>query len=89
MALGELVSVVRGSAEDQRLLAPWPLPRQANWVQHVSQPLTDAELTALQRSVQRGSPFGSPQWCERTIQRLGLETTIRPRGRPKQAQNGS
>jgi putative transposase len=84
---GSLYRWLRGSAEDGRLLAPWPLPRQPGWVEHVNEPLTDAELLAVRRSVERGSPYGSESWCHRAIDRLDLHSTIRPRGRPKK--NGS
>jgi putative transposase len=80
---GSLYRWRRGSAEDRRLLSAWPLPRQANWTQHVNEPLTDAELAAVHRGIDRGSPYGSEAWCERAISKLNLETTLRPRGRPK------
>ena len=83
---GSLYRWLRGSAEDKALLAPWPLSRKASWVAHVNTPHTEAELTALRRSVERGSPFGGEKWSMRTIQRLGLESTIRPRGRPKKSE---
>jgi putative transposase len=86
---GSLFRWLRGSAEDKALLAAWPLPRKANWVDHVNHPLTEAELAAVRRSVQRGSPFGGSDWSERTIRRLGLESTLRPRGRPKMFLKGS
>jgi putative transposase len=80
---------LRGSADEQRLLAPWPLPRRADWVERVNTPLSEAELTAVRRSVARGSPFGDDRWSERAVRRLGLTSTVRPRGRPKKDQNGS
>jgi hypothetical protein len=46
-----------------------------------------ASLT--RRFVNRGSPFGSDSWTERTIRSLVLESTIRPRGRPRKPINGS
>jgi putative transposase len=55
------------------------------WVNRVNQPLTDAKLAALRHSVNRGTPFGSPLWTRRTATTLGLESTLRPRGRPKKA----
>ena len=84
---GSLYRWLRASAEDGRLLAPWPLPRQPSWVDHVNEPLTEAELLAVRRSVDRGQPFGGESWCTRAIDRLNLHSTIRPRGRPKK--NGS
>ncbi len=72
-----------GDVESRKLLSDWPLPRPRNWVDIVNQPQSDAELQSLRKSVQRGTPFGSSQWQVRTANRLGLEWTIRPRGRPR------
>jgi alkylhydroperoxidase family enzyme len=44
---------------------------------------TEAELLAIRHSIQRGCPFGNEAWSKKTIRRLGLESTIRPRGRPR------
>jgi putative transposase len=75
----------RGTAEDKALLAAWPLPRKASWVEHVNAPQAKGELEALRRSVQRGSPFGDPLWSAQTVRKLGLESTVRPQGRPKKS----
>ena len=66
-------------------LSAWPVPCPRQWLQHVNQPQTDAEVSALRRSVNRGSPFGDADWTKRMVKRLQLEVTIRPRGRPKLA----
>ncbi len=71
---------VQGRAADLLDDGPLALPRR--WLQHVQQPQTDAELEALRRSVVRGCPFGEDSWQQRIAQRLGLESTLRPRGRP-------
>jgi len=55
---------------------PVALPRR--WRQHVQSPQTEA----LRRSVLRGSPIGDADWQQRTAKQLGLESTLRPRGRP-------
>jgi len=86
---GSLARWLRGSKEDRALLATWPLPRKAGWVDHVHEPLTPAELAAVRRSVNRGCPFGSDAWSDRAVRRLGLESTLRPQGRPKKTKNGS
>ena len=65
------------------MLSEWPVPYPRQWRQQVNQPQTDAEVAALRRSVNRGAPFGQPDWTKRIVKRLGLEVTIRPRGRPK------
>ena len=70
------------------VLSEWPVPSPRQWRQHVNQPQTDAEVAALRRSVNRGAPFGDSDWTKRIVKRLGLEVTIRPRGRPKLASEG-
>jgi putative transposase len=49
----------------------------------VRKPQTEGELSALRRSIARGVPFGGPRWTKRAVAELGLESTLRPRGRPK------
>lgn len=80
---------LRGSAEDRKLLAAWPLARKAHWVDYVNAPQTEAELQAVRRSIQRGSPFGDGPWSEQAVRQLGLQSTLRPRGRPLKARIGS
>lgn len=70
-------------------LAEWPVPRPRTWRELVNRPETVAELEALRRSVERGQPFGDRSWVTRCAGRLGLESTLRPRGRPKKQQNES
>jgi len=60
-----------------------PVRRGRGWLAHVAAPQTDAELVALRRSVERGVPYGSAPWQKKTIAKLGLESTLRPRGRPR------
>jgi putative transposase len=67
--------------------SPGPVPRGRNWPSHVAEPQTEAELLALRRSVHRGTPYGSERWQRRTILALGLESTLRPRGRPRRSNN--
>jgi putative transposase len=55
----------------------------ANWRTWVNTPETEAEVEALRNSVRKGMPFGNDQWVRSSAVRLGLETTLRPRGRPK------
>lgn len=49
----------------------------------VDRPESASELEALRLSVQRGRPFGEEGWVRRTVKRFGMESTLRPRGRPK------
>ena len=73
----------RPTGRRPELLAEWPLPCPRNWLSKVNAVQSDAELGALRRSIARGTPFGDERWTTRVAQRLGLEFSLRPRGRPK------
>ena len=68
---------------ERSLLAAWPIDMPANWLERVNQTDDAQELEALRRSVQRGRPFGQPEWQKEIAQRLGLESAYRPTGRPR------
>jgi putative transposase len=72
-----------GAGEDRRWLSKWPLPRPRSWPDLVNQPQTEEELEGIRRSVIRGQPFGSNEWVSQTAKQLGLESTLRSRGRPR------
>lgn len=59
-------------------LHPGPMSRGSDWCDHVNRPLTEAELKAVRQSVVRGNPYGSSEWTQTTVARLGLESTLRP-----------
>ena len=68
---------------------PGPVPlepvdgaRDATWVERVNAPMSEAELAAMCHCVARSTPFGTPEWATRTAVALGLESTMRARGRP-------
>lgn len=79
----------RGEPEDLKLLTPWPTPRKPNWTGFVNAPQSQAELAAIERSLQRGGPLGDETWTEKTARRLNLESTQRARGRPRKEEKGS
>ena len=54
-----------------------------DWLELVNRPQTDQELAALSRCTARGAPFGREAWVKRMAAEWGLESTLRPRGRPK------
>ncbi len=78
-----------GDARERSILAPWPVRRHAGWLDHVNSPQTEAEMAAIRHSVARGNPYGDERWTARVVKRLGLETTLRPRGRPRKLEKGS
>jgi putative transposase len=80
-----LAARAAGAAPDQALPRPAasPVPLPADWTAWVNAAETAADLEAVRRSVNRGTPYGGAAWVGRTAERLGLEHTLRPRGRPR------
>ena len=80
-AWGSLRSrLARGGSE---LLAEPPVALPRSWKLAVNEPQTEAEVAAIRHSIERGTPFGSETWTRRAARQLGLESTLRPRGRPR------
>jgi putative transposase len=67
----------RGAAPPWLSAGPMPLP--GGWLKYVN----GVETEALRRCATRGVPCGDEQWQRQTVEQLGLETTLRPRGRPR------
>ena len=66
---------------------PGGLP--SDWPTLVNEPQTQKELDALQRCIQRGRPLGREPWVRQMARHWGLQSTLRPRGRPKKQEKGS
>lgn len=64
-------------------LSDWPVPIPSDWASLVNEPQTEAELEAIRRSVGRSQPYGADAWVRATAHDLGLESTLRARGRPR------
>lgn len=80
---GSLWRWKHGSVAEKSLLAPWPIPRRSGWIDWVRTALSQKELERLQWCMQRGAPFGEETWVEAIARKFDLESTLRPRGRPK------
>ena len=90
---------VRANLVDSALQWPWsssrwrdranhwldesPVPLGSEWAPYVDAPQSSTEVEALRRSITRGAPFGSHRWKGEAAKVLGLESTLRPRGRPR------
>lgn len=63
-----------------------PVPRPGEWLAWVNEAAGEDQVERIRHSVNRGSPFGRQEWAERTAGRLGLEASMRQRGRPRNEQ---
>jgi putative transposase len=62
---------------------PFALPE--NWTELVNKPQSEAELKDLRNAIHRQQPIGADLWVQSTAKLLGVEFSIRPRGRPRRA----
>jgi putative transposase len=74
-----------GDDDERAILSRWPLAMPDQWLAVINRLQREGEVDALRRCVLKGTPYGSPRWVQQSAVRLGLESTLRPRGRPKKA----
>jgi putative transposase len=68
--------------EGRPVLAAGPVAHAVNWLRYVNEPQTEAEVEALRECIRRRRPYGDDAWSQRTARQMGLEASLRPRGRP-------
>ena len=67
----------------------WPVEVSKDWTRWINTPQTDREEAAVRDSIIRGRPFGTPSWQQTTARKLRLESSLRPRGRPRRPKKDS
>ena len=60
-----------------------PIVLPENWPQLLRRNITRKDHDRICNSIDRSAPMGQPDWTKRTAAKLNLESTMRPRGRPK------
>ena len=83
---GSAWRMTHGDVASRNLLSPWPIPRPRQWRSFVDQPQNEAEIAAIRRSVNKGTPYGSEVWSTQSAARLQSQHTLRSRGRPMKDQ---
>jgi putative transposase len=82
---------IRLNPDDDRgeLLSPWPIEQRSDYLDWINQPQTATEVEALRTSIKRNRPYGGGAWQQQTISRLGLQSSIRPKGGQKKPRNAA
>ncbi|MBU4377436.1 MAG: transposase [Candidatus Omnitrophica bacterium] len=60
-----------------------PIELPDDWSRYVDMSPTNEEVAEISKCVNRGCPYGAPVWQLQVSKELGLESTLKPRGRPK------
>jgi putative transposase len=66
------------------MLSAGPLAKGAGWTNYVNGVESEADLTSMRQSLNRGAPYEDEKWRKSTARKLGLESSLRPRGRLRQ-----
>lgn len=80
---GSLWRSRNGPLSSGPVLHPWPVSRPSAWLEYVNEKPPAQETEDLRRCARRSQPYGDPKWVEQVAAELGLDSTLRPRGRPK------
>ena len=70
-------------------LRPWPVDPPRDWLAAVNRAMAGDRLKAVRQSALRGTPLGTDTFKTRMAARLGLDLTLRPRGRPRKTEKSS
>ena len=81
---------VRLGAEKEGLVpSKGPIKLPDNWAALVDLLPGETDLATIENCLRRGCPCGPDAWVKRTAARLELESTLRPRGRPRAGERES
>ncbi len=73
-----------GFSENDIKLSTGPVRLSRNWLDNVLDfAAYQQQADEIRKCISRGRPFGDTQWIAETAGQLQLESTLRPRGRPK------
>lgn len=72
-----------GSMKQKQLLTPWMIEEPKDYLNVLKSPLTPNELEKLERSENRGVPYGDKEYVLNKVEEYSLQSTIRPKGRPR------
>lgn len=78
---GSLWIRLKGTPKQRKMLASWPVDCPDNYLDFVNEPVPKDTLEVIRGSAERGKPFGSDEWTNKTAEILGI--TLRNRGRPR------
>jgi putative transposase len=73
----------RVHGDGESLLSDWLFDGPADWVEWVNAAQTEAEIEALRKCVNRGTPYGTEIWKTKIAATPGLKSTFQPRGKPR------
>ena len=77
------LAIRNGIEKEGLVINRGPVTIPDNWNRLVNILPGESVNAKLQKCTKRGNPFGNDRWIQMVSQKLGLEMTLRPRGRPR------
>jgi len=77
------LAIRNGADKDGLRIDGGPVAVPRRWNSLVNVLPSESVDAAIGRCIMRGCPFGSEAWIAAAAEKCGLESTLRPRGRPK------
>jgi len=74
---------VRLGTEKELPISRGPVALPTNWARHVALTIDRNDLAAIENCLKRGAPLGNELWIKQTVAKLELQSTLRPKGRPR------
>ena len=81
-----LSSRVTQNESNRPVLSSPPVPLPVRWTDQLACEISEEVFEWIMHCIKRSCPYGESSWVQKTAVRLGIETTLRPRGRPKKAE---
>jgi putative transposase len=79
------LSARQGTDKEGLRISAGPVPLPGNWNKQVDLLPNETDLRKLEVCMSRGRPFGNEDWVAKAVKEMDLGSTLRPRGRPKKA----
>lgn len=73
----------RGSIQQRKLLAPWIIDEPKDYLPMLKEPISGAEIEKIKESEQRGVPYGDDGYVFNMVEKYGIQSVVRGKGRPK------
>ena len=77
---------VSKSETNRPVVSSPPVPLPARWTNQLTSEISEDVFAGIMHCIKRSCPYGESTWVQKTAVRLEIETTLRPRGRPKKAE---
>jgi putative transposase len=72
-----------GTDREKRLLARWPVNIPSYYTEWINEQEKQETLDRIRDTIRRGNPFGKEEWVQNMAKKFGLDSTLKPRGRPR------